>query len=250
MDITDKRPEDVLKPEFVGTYEELHKDIWHRLVEINASVTILETIQKFPFDYFYPPQENTFWTAVYWNFIDITIVLIHALAEDQVPDVHTLRNFTDKIRDEWLKDSGKAEYIDNLRKAKFDHITKNILKKTTDIRHKLLAHRIIDLGGHLSDPHGVKVSAIRRAYDATEKLFRSCSFSAEYECTLYPNETCGGKPIERDIDHLLDLIVKDSYWLNEPERNPIAWQCVRPQKTREELDELNIYRQKFGLPHV
>jgi len=250
MNIADKRPKDVMKSEFIQQYEEFHEDIWHRLVEINTTITILETIQKFPFNYFYPPQENVFWTTVYWNFIYVIIVLMHALVKDQVPDTHTLPKFKNKIVNEWLKSSEKAEYLKKLQKAKFDHITKNILEKTADIRHQLLAHRIIDPDGHLSDPHSVKVSEIRRTYDATEELFRSCSFGAEYECTLYPKEFYGGKPIERDIDHLLDLIVKDSYWLNEPELRKEFWTDRRRSRSHEELSELNEFRKKFGMPEV
>ena len=96
----------------------------------------------------------------------------------------------------------------------------------------------------------MKVLEVRRIYDATENIFRSCSFGTEYVCTLYPEGTCGGKPIEKDIDCLLDLIVKDSDWLNEPERNPSVWQYIKPKHTQEEISELNKYRQKFGLPII
>ena len=245
--ISDKKPEEVLKSEFVQQYTELHEDIWHRLVEINTTITILEKIQEFPFSHFYYPRENIFWTTVYGNFLYVAIIFIHSMVNDQSNDAHTILGFKNKVR-RWLKDSEKPEYDNNLKKAKFDNITKSILKKTADIRRQLLVHRLLDKSGRLLEPDGIKVSEIRHAYDVTEKLFRSCSFGAEYVCTLYLNGTCGGKPIEKDIDHLLDLIVKDSYWLNEPERNPISWQCVKPQKTKEELAQLNMYRQKFSLP--
>jgi hypothetical protein len=180
----------------------------------------------------------------------VIIVLIHSLVKDQVPDAHTLPKFKNKIVNEWLKNSEKAEYLKKLQKAKFDHITKNIIEKTADIRNQLLAHRIIDPDGHLSDPHSVKISEIRRAYDSIKKLFRSCSFGAEYECTLYPNETYRGKPIERDIDHLLDLIVKDSDWLHEPELMKEFWTDRRRIRSQEEISELNEFRKKYGMPEV
>ena len=51
MDINDKKPEDVLKPEFIQQYKELHEDIWHRLVEANTTIAILEKILSFPFSH-------------------------------------------------------------------------------------------------------------------------------------------------------------------------------------------------------
>ena len=118
------------------------------------------------------------------------------------------------------------------------------------MRKNVIAHRLFDKNDKikLQSVKRVTLSEIRQVYNDIEKLFRVCSFGSEYLTTFYINGTCAGKPIEKDIDHLLDLIVKDSYWLNEPERNPIAWQCVKPQKTKEELAQLNVYRQKFILP--
>ncbi len=248
--MSEKKPEDVLKPEFIQKYKELHEDIWHRLVEINTSLTILEKIQQFPFQHIYAPSENIFWTTVYWNFLYIAIVFIHALIEDQEADAHTLNKFRNRIYREWLKNSEKTAYSDNLKKARFNQTTKNVLKKVASMRHQLLAHRLLDENGHLSSPDGITIPEIRSAYDDVERLFNICSFGAEYVCNLYTNGTVGGKLIEKDIDQILDLIVKDSYWLNQPERDSILWQYEKDAKTKGEIDELNMYRQKFGLTSV
>ncbi|MGA2916069.1 MAG: hypothetical protein ABSE89_08610 [Sedimentisphaerales bacterium] len=250
MDIDDKKPEDVLKPEFVQQYKELHKKIWHRLVETNTTIAILEKIQSFPFHRFYSPNENIFWTSVYWNFLDILTINIHTIVKKTCKkDEHTLPKFVGNVH-EWLQDSEKVEYSQNLKEVKFDQTTENIRKKITDIRDKTIAHRLFDEQNHLIEPDGVKVSEIRSLYDATEELFRACSFGAEYVTTLYIEGTCGGKPIEKDIDHILDLIVKDSYWLNEPERNQQFWQICKTTKSSEEILELNQWRKKFGMPEV
>jgi hypothetical protein len=247
MDLNEKKPEDVLKPEFVQQYKELHKDIWHRLIQTNTTITIIERIQQFPFHHFYPPHENIFWTMVYWNFLYIATVFINAMVNDKSPDAHTLRRFKNNVH-KWLKDSEKTAYSHNLKKLKFDQTTKNILKKTADMRTRLLAHRLFDHHGRLSKPHGITVSEIRLAYNAIEKIFLACSFGSEYVTTFYSAGTCAGKPIEKDIDHLLDLIVKDSFWLNRPERRGKFWPTLRQYITPEYLQELNRFRKKFGLP--
>ncbi|MFZ2146017.1 MAG: hypothetical protein WAV28_02260 [Sedimentisphaerales bacterium] len=247
MTINLKNPEDVLKPQFVQQYKELHEDIWHRLIETNTTITIIERIRQFPFRHFYPPYENVFWETVYWNFLYIATVFISAMVNDKSPDAHTLRRFKNNVH-QWLKDSEKTAYSHNLKKLKFDQTTKNILQKTADMRNRLLAHRLFDQHGCLSNPEGVTVSEIRRAYNAIEKIFFTCSFGSEYVTTFYLDGTCAGKPIEKDIDKLLDLIVKNSNWLNQPEFMKEHWPEIRQEKSEEELRDLNTWRKKLGKP--
>lgn len=249
MGINERKPEEVLKPEFIQRYKELHLDIWYRLTRTNATITILEEIQNFPFQRIYAPIENIFWITVSWNFLHIAIVFLHALVEDQGKDAHTLNVFKNKVA-KWLKDGEREVYFKKLEDAKFSKSTKTILKKITDMRHQLLAHRLLDGKDYLLNPDGIVVSEIRSAYNDVEKLFHMCSFGAEYICNFYINGTVGGKPIEKDIDHLLNLIVKDSYWLNEPERDPTGWQYVKDAKAKGEIAELNKWREKLGLPTV
>jgi hypothetical protein len=253
MDIDDKKPEDVLKPEFVQQYNELHGNIWHRLVEMNTTIIILEKIQSFSFHHFYSPDENIFWMFVYWNFLYISIINIHTIVKKTCKkDEHTLPKFVGNVHG-WLQDSEKAEYSQNLKEVKFDQTTENIRKKITDMRDGIIAHRLFDKDGHLLNPEGITVSEIRHIYDDVERLFRACSFGSEYATTFIPylsSVTCGGKPIEKDIDHILDLIVKDSYWLNEPKRTQPFWQGIKTVKSCEEIHELNQWRKKFGMSEV
>lgn len=93
MTISDKKLEDVLKPEFLEKYKDLHEDIWFRLSQINTTITILEKILQSPLRYFpqyFPQSETIFWQTVCWNFIRVSVVFIHAMVNDQSSDAHTL----------------------------------------------------------------------------------------------------------------------------------------------------------------
>jgi hypothetical protein len=59
-DFNMKKPEEVIKPEFLETYKALHSDIWRRLILVHTNIIILEKIEKFPFEHIYAPQENIF----------------------------------------------------------------------------------------------------------------------------------------------------------------------------------------------
>jgi hypothetical protein len=247
MLINDKNPQHVLKPDFLEQYKDLHQDIWHRLIQINTNISILEILQKFPFRHIYYPPENIFWESVYWNFLYTSIILIHALVSDTGKDAHTLTKFKNTVHN-WLQDSEKQEYATLLKGLDFETSTKKIRNKIARMRTDLLAHRLLDENQKLKNVDGVTVSEIRRLYDVTEELFRRCSFGCEYVTTFYPRGTCGGKPIAKDIDHILDLIAKDSTWVNQPERSGAFWKDLRQYKSEEYLKELTTWRQKFGLP--
>jgi hypothetical protein len=120
MDISEKKPEDVLKPAFIQKYKELHEDIWHRLVEINTSITILEKIQEFPFSHFYYPPENAFWSMVYWNFTYTCVVLIHTLVNDQGENCLTIQRFKNLLLRDWLADSEKQELRKKVKSLRFE----------------------------------------------------------------------------------------------------------------------------------
>jgi hypothetical protein len=48
----------------------------------------------------------------------------------------------------------------------------------------------------------------------------------------------------------MDLLIKNSLWLNHPERRVRFWQSERQYKSPEQIEELNKWRKKFGLPEV
>lgn len=254
MDINDKKPEDVLKKEFLEQYKELHEDIWQRLIYVHTNIIILEKIESFPFwDRFYPPHENIFWSMVYQNFMYASIVMLHALTDDNGSDTHTLLKFKNKILANMKEDSMKAEYQEKLDYARLDPSLNDIRDKIAKMRRNIIAHRLFDKNNKikLQSVKRVTVSEIRQVYNDIERLFRVCSFGSEFITSFYlPDATCGGKPIRTDIENILDLIVKNSNWLNEPEQNPEAWQATKKYKSHDEIKELNEWRNKFGMPEV
>jgi len=248
-DFNTKKPEEVIKPEFLDTYKTLHSDIWHRLIQVHTNIIILEKIEKFPFEHIYAPQENIFWTMVYWNFLYVAIVFLHSLTTDQGDTKHTLTRFANIILNDGINDTDKPVYQKLLKNAKLDNKTEQIRKKIAAMRHNVISHRFLDSDSScVKHVQGVSLAEVRRAYDDVAKLFRAVNFGVEHISTLYVGGTVGGKPVEKDIDKLLDLIVKDSYWLTEPERKQDFWPPIRETMSEEDIAELNEFRNKFGMP--
>ena len=58
-----------------------------------------------------------------------------------------------------------------------------------------------------------------------------------------------GSDPRSDIEHLLDLIVQDSYIFKMPEESPY-WNITKERLPQDTIKILNEYRRKFGKPEV
>jgi len=250
VNINERKPEDVLKPEFVQAYKALHQDIWLRLVHVHTNIIVLDKIQQFPFEHIYAPQDNVFWSMAYSNFYGVSVILLHTLMNDQADQSHTLNKFKNTLLANWLIKSYRDNLKAQLKTAKFDTQIKHIGGNITQLRNKVFAHRFAASDGTLSTKSlpRLPLPELRAYYEAVENLFRACSFGAEYVTTFYLEGTVRGQPVKKDIEQILDLIVKNSPWLNQPERRGQFWPVIRKYRSQEQIEELNRWRRKFGMP--
>jgi len=249
-DVTGKKPEEVFTPDFLPTYTQLHHDIWRRLIHVDANLQILETIVRYPLRHLYAPQNNIFWPMVFWNFVHISVVLLHSLVSDQTKGAHTLPKFRNSVLNHLRTDSLKSAYRKRLSQTKLDNQLDIIRKKIASMRHQVVAHRILDAHGSLIAPRlgGVSVPELRKVFEDIKRLFQACCFGSEYFTSLYPPKAPEHKPPEKDIEKILNLIIKNSYWLNQPERRAPFWDIQKRYRTLADIEELNLWRKKFGLP--
>jgi hypothetical protein len=59
--------------------------------------------------------------------------------------------------------------------------------------------------------------------------------------------TIGGKPTRSWLDKILDFIIRDSYFINEPELKKLWWAVFQKHKSTEEIHTLNELRRRVGL---
>jgi len=248
--LTTKKPEEVFVPDFLPIYTQLHQDIWFRLIHVDANLQILEAIGRFPLHHLYAPQNNIFWTMVFWNFVHMSVILLYSLVSDETKEAHTLPKFKNTVLNHLRTDSLKLSYCKKLSQTKLDKQLAPIRKKIIRMRHEVVAHRFLDTQGRLKALHieGVSVPELRKVFEDIKRLFEACCFGCEYFTTLYPPAVPGYKPPEKDIEQILNLIIKNSYWLNQPERRAPFWQQLKPYKSIGYIEELNEWRTKFNLP--
>jgi hypothetical protein len=71
-------------------------------------------------------------------------------------------------------------------------------------------------------------------------------YGGTYPDIIYPIDD---KP-HSDIDALLDSVARNSPLLNMPEKYPDHWVVYRADLSHEEIEILNKYRLRFGLPKI
>lgn len=250
-DLASRKPTELFTQEFAEVYERLHTDLWWRIIDLHGTLCSLELLKEFPFHYLYRPNGMEFWELVECNFLEMTIIRLHSIVNDQEHDAHTIRKFKNSINQEpWVDNNLRNVFRKSLRECKFDKRIDSVAESVRDIRHSAIAHRILDpkTGYPKNQLPEVSLQELRRLFNSIHRLFGVLSFGSSY-VTLIGDLMPGmidGQPTRTCLDEVLDAILKDSYWINEPEKNS-WWQDCRKHKSSEELQFLNKYRKRIGL---
>ncbi len=253
-DLADRKPEVLFAAEFVERYRRLHEDLWSRIKRVHETICTLEQLEQFPFGHVYGPMPE-FWRLVFDNFLDMACVLLHGLVNDMVSDAHTIRRFRDMIMGgPWLEATKRALLQQTLHERKFDEDVDAISERIREIRNHRVAHRLVDQdSGRLKKNLGdVGLDELRRLFDQTHALFGALSFGSAFVtlgADLMPG-TIGGKPTRTSLDEVLDAILRDSEFVNQPEREKPWWPGLRAQLDPEHLRVMNDCRKRVGLPEA
>lgn len=220
------------------------------LVELNVNLYIMEQILAFPVDLFLGvPHKTIFLGHVIDNVFAASILLITKLVVDQGSDIHSLRAFAAWLMRAGIKDEHRAWLQAQLRDVHFRRRDDDLLQRLQQLRDRRIAHFLHENAGEdftqRTAATRVEFAELRSLRDELNDLLQALAFDTEY--LLLPLDYEPGKS---DIEEFLDLIARDSYILNMPERHPDRWQFTRPRHTPQELTLLNQYRRKFALPDV
>jgi hypothetical protein len=244
----DPRPcQEVLKAECVAEYKTMHTDIYHRLIQIDTSIEILETIASFPLKHLLTP-DDPFFTILYWNFTYTCVVMLHALLKES--ESLGIPRFRKHLIRDWLPEHEQEALRGHLRTARFSKTAQCIRRRVAATRDKVIAHRDSQVATHPLKIPGVTIGDSRAPCNETEALFAACCFAVEYGTTLYPPGTVGGRPAEKDIERFMRLLLRDSEWLMQPEREGRWWVEMRKRMPQADLHELNRWRVQLGLPEA
>ncbi|MCD4684814.1 MAG: hypothetical protein K8S97_02620 [Anaerolineae bacterium] len=232
-------------------YERGRGWFYRELVRLNMTLHILRHINAFPFRTFeiYRPL---FFQMVTWNLMDSALLAITRLMTDK-GDKHTLPRFKNRLQREWIKEEHHQDLVARLRKTKSNAEIRGLLKKARCARDACVAHLAQDFIEGKTQLDRLNLDDLFRLQDELNKFYTIITLKDSIGVVFLPPEYYpkGGdsKPAS-DIDKILDSVARDSFIVNMPEQNPIRWKHKREKLSSEDLELINAYRRKFGLPEA
>lgn len=247
------KPEDLFHPPQVKLYKQLHADLWDRFIQVHGTILTLEKLADFPFNYLYGPNDMEFWRLVIVNFYEIACLKLDGLVSDTGSDAHSIIHFKNTIMKwDWRDPEKHVVFRQILQRRKFDQQTISIANRVHKIRNIRIAHRLLDSQSSLLQylQEGINLGDLRQLFDAAHALFGAISFGSAY-CTLpmdFMSETIGGQRKRSCLDQVLDAALRDSDFVNYPERRAQYWKLEREHWPPQRLRVMNQLRQRIGLP--
>lgn len=140
-------------------------------------------------------------------------------------------------------------FVQTLNSIDFDNSIETIEKNIQLIRHNYLAHfnrnRNVESKKEFFNEVKVKLLDLEKAKDLINSLFKLLCFGFEKSTIslgyIDPDE-------ENDLDNILETLVKESIILNMPEQQSKLWKHYKERLSVSDIDIINGYREKFGLP--
>lgn len=246
------KPDQLFAQPFLDRYQRLHRDLWHRIIRVHGTISTLETMQSFPFDFLYRPNDMEFWRLVKHNFLEMAAVLLHGLINDQGEHKHTLLSFkNDILRADWIDEALRCSYRETLQDCKLDEAIRDIAGRIGTLRNSIIAHRLIDrrTGDFTSSHKPVNLAELRLLFDATHAMFGALCFGGAFATLsgdLMPG-TVGGKLMPTCLETVLNAVLRDSDFVNEPERRGQYWPGLREYLDDERVRVMNECRRRIGL---
>ena len=251
-DISRLNAKDVLEESHLQEYEERMNFFFSELVELNTIIYLTKQIIEFPLDLF-GMNRSFFLSMVMGSFHNTAILIVTRLLTDQSAHAFTLKVFKNRVRG-WVKVEFKDNYYARLKKVRFDAEIKALLQTAKDLRDNRVAHLDQNMVSGKVKVFRPTLIGLEKIREALNSLFSALSFNQEWVMlpleyspkVLRPNNTQNAT----DIDRILDGIARSSALLNMPEQRPNSWPYRKPHLTKDQLDKLNLYRVKFGMPEV
>lgn len=254
--LQDRQPSDVINPEWLPEYKKQLAAIWNQLWQLNMTMKILGRLRVFRFDLFVE-GEATFWSIVQSALWERCIMAVWRIAVDSDSDVLTLRHLKNQITQNMRTDGLKAELIALLKQIGFEKTVGIVTPKIRAIRCNYLAHNNREKNTRPT-PQDIKdrklsFTDLQSVMESLARLFEPLCF-AQRKALVTPDydDWEYDVPVDNrtDIEKLLDEIAKSSPLLNMPERDARLWVIMKADKSPDDLQVINTYRAKFGLPAV
>lgn len=253
MDLTTLDPATIIREEWLRDYQDGLDLIWYELIRINANLFILDRIQKFPFRLFGVEEgRSSFWESTFVNTYDSIIMSLWKITLDTNSNSFTIYKWKNGIKNN-LRNGEHRHLISGEIDAASKIKQKEINARITTLRHKVVAHldkeSNLGVSAEVMKERRVYVHELRLLCEDLNKLFGCLCFNHEHGCLpIDYTGLSGDYKYSSDIDRLLERIADDSGVIHIPEEFPDEWPEQRQKYSEGDLEIINHYRSRLGLP--
>jgi len=138
-----------------------------------------------------------------------------------------------------------SDFKEFLKLQKFDKTTNELLNKIRNIRNSRIAHLKGDtiLNGQIES---LNLNEIENLINKFNDLLQALSFNVE---RIYlPLHYTEHNKQTTDIEIMLLVLAQNSNILNLPEQSCEMWERYKQKYPKENVIQINKYREKLGLP--
>ena len=224
------------------------------LRQLSGSIFVLRKIAEFPFHLFIPRfSDDPFWHIVSDSLFEAIVLRMYKVTIDNGKDSLTLLKLKKYVLSHLLQKEHRQAIKNDPRLHHFQDALKHIEEHLKPLRHKQFAH----LDKTWSAEHNsnqLTLLDIEKPLRSMSQMFRLLSFDFQrpISWSLYDGRLRlpSREDKRTDIEKLLDSVAKTSAMIDLPEKKPDRWKTIRRRMSATDLELLNKYREKFGMPIV
>lgn len=240
------------------TYRNGVKAYWEKVIHLNTNVHILEKLNGFPWAVFTTRDKRIFFAQTFENFMNDSVVLANSILGDEQNN-KTIINFMGVIRKDLVREDFVNSFQQHQKETKARVNLANLKKRGGLLdrlnlwRSNVIAHFKewrLSQNGPPPDVTRITFRELLLIVETINTLFHALSFNEEYLAYKmeYNPSVIHNHPYHTDIEDILDSLAKDSDRLNMSEKYPEQWVYLRQVLEQDEIEIINKYRVKFGLP--
>lgn len=246
------RPEDVIRSEQLKEYTEVVEFIWAELLELRATLYVMERVRSFPFaDLLLDDSiEHVFFPLLLRNFSQVAVQTVDRLWRDgeSFTLVALKKQVLEMAREERRPDI-EAAWTDATVDPRMEGITTRVMR----LRHQAFSHRSPKSIANLRQQRiVVDHDELVLVIDEMEHLFRILTFETQYLDAPIPySHLMQNHNAEKsDIERVLDAYASYGALITMKETNPWIWPEMRRRLSAETVSRVNAYRRMRGLPEI
>jgi hypothetical protein len=241
-------PQSLIREECWNEFRKLYAVVWDQLVFLRTSLFLFTQVARFPIN-FLPNDDQWFLVVIARALLDSVVLGISRLTTDQAGDLLTLPRFRN-LALTMLRDDAAGDFRTTLKTTSFDASTKDLATRARDLRDSRIAHlRLEEIrkGAALR----MAVPELEHLVSETERLFTPLLFGGEamFLPLAYDSQTRKtNQPRVADYEAILTALAAKSHVLRYPEEASDVWPEVRKSWSAEDVEALNLWRRRLGLP--